>query len=38
MTSIVSLTVEAGLQAEQDLLAAVCAGESEFRTAVLATQ
>ncbi|OOG13264.1 lipoate--protein ligase family protein [Pseudomonas sp. C9] len=30
MTSIVSLTVEAGLQAEQDLLASVCAGDAEF--------
>ena len=30
MTSIVSLTVDAGLQAEQDLLASVCAGDAEF--------
>ena len=25
-----SLTIEAGLQAEQDLLASVCAGDAEF--------
>lgn len=30
MTTVVSLSVEAGLQAEQDLLAAVCAGEAEY--------
>ena len=30
MTSPVSLTIEAGLQAEQDLLASVCAGDAEF--------
>jgi len=30
MTSLVSLTIEAGLQAEQDLLASVCADASEF--------
>ena len=30
MTSLVSLTIEAGLQAEQDLLASVCAGDAEF--------
>lgn len=30
MTLPVMLTVEAGLQAEQDLLAAVCAGEQEY--------
>ena len=30
MTPLVSLTIEAGLQAEQDLLASVCAGASEF--------
>lgn len=30
MTQPIALTVEAGLRAEQDLLAAVCAGEQEF--------
>lgn len=30
MTSPISLTIEAGLQAEQDLLASVCAGNAEF--------
>jgi lipoate-protein ligase A len=30
MTLITSLTIEAGLQAEQDLLASVCAGDSDF--------
>ncbi len=30
MTSPVSLTIEGGLQAEQDLLASVCAGDAEF--------
>jgi lipoate-protein ligase A len=30
MTSPISLTIEAGLQAEQDLLASVCAGDAEF--------
>jgi lipoate-protein ligase A len=30
LTSPVSLTIEAGLQAEQDLLASVCAGDAEF--------
>ncbi|WP_419708323.1 lipoate--protein ligase family protein [Pseudomonas sp. NFX224] len=30
MTSPVSLTIEAGLQAEQDLLASICAGDAEF--------
>jgi lipoate-protein ligase A len=30
VTSPVSLTIEAGLQAEQDLLASICAGDAEF--------
>ena len=30
MTQAIALTVEAGLQAEQDLLATVCAGDQEF--------
>ena len=30
MTQSIALTVEAGLQAEQDLLATVCAGDQEF--------
>jgi lipoate-protein ligase A len=30
VTSPVSLTIEGGLQAEQDLLASVCAGDAEF--------
>ncbi|MEJ8867310.1 lipoate--protein ligase family protein [Pseudomonas jessenii] len=30
MTSPISLTIEAGLKAEQDLLASVCAGDAEF--------
>lgn len=30
MTSPISLTIETGLQAEQDLLASVCAGNAEF--------
>jgi lipoate-protein ligase A len=30
MSSVISLRVEAGLQAEQDLLASVCAGDAEF--------
>ncbi|WP_260962120.1 lipoate--protein ligase family protein [Pseudomonas citri] len=30
MSPVVSLTVEAGLQAEQDLLASICAGDAEF--------
>jgi len=30
MTLLTSLTIDAGLQAEQDLLASVCAGDAEF--------
>ena len=30
MTQPVAMTVEAGLAAEQDLMAAVCAGEREY--------
>ncbi|MDT8908709.1 lipoate--protein ligase family protein [Pseudomonas fluorescens] len=30
MAPVIALTVEAGLQAEQDLLASVCAGDAEF--------
>lgn len=30
MTQPIALTVEAGLQAEQDLLATVCAGDQDF--------
>ncbi len=30
MSPVISLTVEAGLQAEQELLASICAGDAEF--------